>query len=151
MKRFEYKIKHFFLSKTDKWLDSHTIERTFNNLGMEGWELVKVDDKVAFFKREITGARLEALEAELEAKLEAKLEAEHENKEAEEKVYDEIRKSTLMTNQMSDVERAYYLVENTSRLQHSSEVYGYIAKLKHEEITFDEFMEKMDEMMRQKN
>ena len=96
-----------------------------NELGEQGWELIKVDDEKYFFKREVSDALAAERKAERKAREEEKM------------------------TQMTDVEKAYYLVENTPELQHSSVVYGYIAKVKQNEMTFEEFKVKVDELLNQ--
>lgn len=141
MKKFEYKIEHFLIKETDSWLHSGSIERTFNYLGAEGWELVKVGDKVAFFKREITP------EVEMERIHEQAL---RENERRERSKIEAMNNEEYFDHRYanaSDTEKAYLLIEQYPQLKGNSKVYQAIAQLKNEEITFDEFEAKIDELI----
>lgn len=56
MKKYEYKVIDHHITYSKYGEEYHYCERQqlyFNYLGMEGWELVAVDDGRFFFKREI--------------------------------------------------------------------------------------------------
>ena len=155
MDKFEYAIidaeKHYFYCNENseivyfKGLFStnwDVIRNTVNfldELGTKGWDLVGIREDKYYLKRRITDEMLkERIEKEG---------AERKAKEAEQKARKAKALEEARTAQMTDVEKAYYLVENTPELQHSTQVYSYIAKLKQEEMTFDEFNVKVDELL----
>lgn len=87
MKRFEYRVERlYFRNDAEKWTHRGSIQNFLNNLGYEGWELVKIDGSVYFFKRAIELSKEEQKELEEKArfeKLQAKVQYDKSVKECE--------------------------------------------------------------------
>ena len=93
MKRFEYRVERlYYRNDAEKWTHRTTIQNFLNSLGSEGWELVKIDESVYFFKRaiEISKEEEEALKEKARfERLQAKVEYDKSIEECE-VMYEEI-------------------------------------------------------------
>ena len=58
MKKFEYKVEYNLFKDKNSFWSTDRIERYLNGLGESGWELIRIEDKVFYFKREISEEEL---------------------------------------------------------------------------------------------
>lgn len=64
MKKFEYKVEYNLFTDKNSFWSTDRIEKYLNSLGEYGWELIRIEDKVFYFKREISEEDIKRAEHE---------------------------------------------------------------------------------------